>query len=353
VASATTYHPRLSRTQATLIALLGLALWQQLYANLLPLAQWATYSVLRLPKDAHLSSAVEFFLYEVPKVLMLLTLVVFAVGVLRTFFTPEHTRRILAGKHESTGNVLAALLGIVTPFCSCSAVPLFIGFLKSGVPLGVTLSFLIAAPMVNEVALVLLFGLFGPKVAAIYVASGLSVAILAGWTIGRLKMERYVEPWVYEVEVGEATEERLGWTERLEAGRRAVPEIVGKVWPYVVAGIAIGAGIHGYVPTGLMARYLGADAWWSVPVAVLLGVPMYSNAAGVVPIVQALLGKGAALGSSLAFMMSVIALSLPEMVILRKVLRPRLIAVFVGVVALGIVAVGYLFNAILPTAGGR
>lgn len=351
--TATTHQPRLSRTQAILIALLGLVLWQQLYANLHPLAQWATYSLLRLPEDTHLSSAVEFFLYEVPKVLMLLTLVVFAVGVLRTFFTPEHTRRILAGKHESTGNVLAALLGIVTPFCSCSAVPLFIGFLKSGVPLGVTLSFLIAAPMVNEVALVLLFGLFGPKVAAIYVASGLSVAILAGWTIGRMRMERYVEPWVYEVEVGEATEERLGWTERLEAGRRAVPEIVGKVWPYVVAGIAIGAGIHGYVPAGLMARYLGADAWWSVPVAVLLGVPMYSNAAGVVPIVQALLGKGAALGSSLAFMMSVIALSLPEMVILRKVLRPRLIAVFVGVVALGIVSVGYLFNAILPIAGRR
>lgn len=345
---------RLARFQSVLFFLVALVLWQQFYANLQPLAHWFTYSLLRLPNGTHLSSAVEFFVYEVPKVLMLLVLVVFGVGVVRTFFTPERTRQILAGKRESLGNVLAALLGIVTPFCSCSAVPLFIGFLKSGVPLGVTFSFLIAAPMVNEVALVLLYGLFGLKVAAIYVASGLSVAIFAGWTIGCLRMERHVEPWVYEMEIGEATAERPTWGDRLDAGRKAVPEIVGRVWPYVLAGIAVGAGIHGYVPTGLMARYLGASAWWSVPVAVLLGVPMYSNAAGIVPIVQALLGKGAALGSSLAFMMSVIALSLPEVVILRKVLKPRLIATFVGVVALGIVAVGYLFNAILPSvAGGR
>ncbi len=300
-----------------------------------------------------MASAVEFFLYEAPKVLMLLVLVVFGVGVLRTFFTPERTRQILAGKRESTGNVLAAALGIVTPFCSCSAVPLFIGFLKSGVPLGVTFSFLIAAPMVNEVALVLLYGLFGVQVAMIYVSSGLTVAVCAGWVIGRLKMERHVESWVYEVEVGDAPEEHPSWADRLTAGRRAVPEIVGKVWMYVIAGIAVGAGIHGYVPTGLMARYLGAHEWWSVPVAVLIGVPMYSNAAGIVPIVQALLGKGAALGSALAFMMSVIALSLPEIVILRRVLRPRLIGVFVGVVAVGVTAVGYLFNAILPATGGR
>lgn len=344
---------RVGKLKVVFLSLFGLVLWQQVYANLLPIAQWLTYSVFRFTRETHLSSAVEFFVYEVPKVLMLLTLVVFGVGVIRTFFTPEHTRQILAGKRESVGNVLAAALGIVTPFCSCSAVPLFIGFLKSGVPLGVTFSFLIAAPMVNEVALVLLFGLFGAKVAAIYVASGLSVAIIAGWVIGRLRMERYVEPWVYEVEVGQVSENKLSWADRLQSGKAAVPEIVGKVWPFVIAGIAVGAGIHGFVPTGLMAQFLGAKAWWSVLVAVLLGVPMYSNAAGIVPIVQALLGKGAALGSALAFMMSVIALSLPEVVILRKVLGRRLIATFVGVVTLGIVLVGYLFNAILPMAGGR
>ena len=344
---------RINRFQAAILSVAGLILWQQLYANLQPISRWVTYSGLGLASSTRFALAVEFFVYEVPKVLMLLVLVVFGVGVLRTFFTPERTRQILAGKGESVGNVLAATLGIVTPFCSCSAVPLFIGFLKSGVPLGVTFSFLIAAPMVNEVALVLLFGLFGLKVAAIYVTSGLFVAIIAGWVIGRLKMEKYVEPWVYEVEVGNSNEDHPSWSDRLNAGRRAVPEIVGKVWPYVVLGIAVGAGIHGFVPTGLMAHYLGAKAWWSVPVAVLIGVPMYSNAAGIVPIVQALIGKGAALGSALAFMMSVIALSLPEMVILRKVLRPRLIATFIGVVTLGIIAVGYLFNAILPVAGGK
>lgn len=334
------------------MAIAGLALWWLVYTNLEAAAKLVTYQVLRFSQDSHLGSSVEFFIYEVPKVLMLLVIVVFGVGILRTFFTPEHTRKVLAGKREYAGNIMAALLGTVTPFCSCSAVPLFIGFLKSGVPLGVTFSFLIAAPMVNEVALVMLFGLFGAKVAGIYLGSGLLLAIFAGWLIGRLKMEKHVEEWVYAVELGESEEVKLTWADRIQAGRKAVPEIVGKVWLFVILGIAVGAGIHGYVPTGLMANYLGADAWWSVPLAVLLGVPMYSNAAGIVPIVQALLGKGAALGSSLAFMMSVIALSLPEMVILRKVLKPRLIAAFVGVVAVGIILVGFLFNAILPAGAG-
>ncbi len=336
-----------------LMAVAGLALWWLVYTNLEAAAKIATYGMIGLQEGSHLGSSVEFFIYEVPKVLMLLVIVVFGVGILRTFFTPEHTRKVLAGKRESAGNVFAALLGTVTPFCSCSAVPLFIGFLKSGVPLGVTFSFLIAAPMVNEVALVMLFGLFGAKVAGIYLGSGLLLAIFAGWLIGRLKLEKHVEEWVYEVELGEAEEVKLTWSDRLLAGRKAVPEIVGKVWLYVILGIAVGAGIHGYVPTGLMAAYLGADAWWSVPLAVLLGIPMYSNAAGIVPVVQALLGKGAALGSSLAFMMSVIALSLPEVVILRKVLKPRLIAAFVGVVAVGIILVGFLFNAILPAGAGE
>lgn len=325
--------------------------WWLLYSNLGALSKFLTYGLFRLPEGTHLSHAVEFFVYEVPKVLLLLVVVVFAVGVLRTFFTPERTRALLAGRRESAGYVLGAVLGTVTPFCSCSAVPLFIGFLKAGVPLGVTFSFLIAAPLVNEVALVLLFGLFGTAVGLIYLSAGLILAIAAGWTIGRLKLERHVEPWVYEVEVGAVAGPLPTWSDRVRAGRDSVRSIVGRVWPFVVVGIGVGAAIHGYVPTGMMARYLGADAWWSVPLAVLLGVPMYSNAAGVIPIIQALIGKGAAVGSALAFMMSVIALSLPEIVILRKVLRPRLIAIFVAVVGLGIVAIGFLFNSILPLLG--
>ncbi|HEX2973003.1 MAG TPA: permease, partial [Tepidisphaeraceae bacterium] len=293
--------------------------------------------------------AVEFFVFEVPKVLMLLLVVVFAVGILRSFFTPERTRRILAGKRESVGNVLAAGLGVVTPFCSCSAVPLFIGFVTAGVPLGVTFSFLISAPTVNEVALVLLLGLFGWKVAAIYLTTGLLIAIVAGWIIGRLKLEKHIEPWVFQCATGQAatTEGTLDWAGRIRLGLEAVRDIVGRVWPFVVLGIGVGAGIHGYVPENALAAIMGKRAWWSVPVAVLLGVPMYSNAAGIVPIVQALLGKGAALGTALAFMMAVIGLSLPEAVILRKVLKPRLIGVFFGVVAAAILVVGYLFNILM------
>lgn len=308
-----------------------------------------TYDLLGLTRGSHLGDALEFFFYDTPKVLLLLTLVVFGVGIVRTFFTPERTRRILAGKRESVGNVMAALLGIVTPFCSCSAVPLFIGFVTAGVPLGVTFSFLIAAPMVNEIALVLLYGLLGWKVAALYLGTGLAVAILAGWVLGRLNLESAVEDWVLQIRTdpSQVPADEQAWAERIEAGLRAVKDIVGKVWPYVVAGIAVGAGIHGYVPEGFMAAIMGKGAWWSVPAAVLIGIPMYSNAAGIVPVVEALLGKGAALGTVLAFMMPVIALSLPEMVILRKVLKPRLILVFAGVVGLGILLVGYLFNAVI------
>lgn len=321
-----------------------LAAWYALYRELQPAADWLAHDLIGL--RGRIGSAVAFFAFEAPKVLMLLALVVFGVGIVRTFFTPERTRRMLAGRRESVGNVLAALLGIVTPFCSCSAVPLFLGFVETGVPLGVTLSFLIAAPMINEVAVVLLLGMFGWKVAAVYVSTGLFIAILAGWIIGRLRMERFVEDWVYEVEVGDAccVGEKLTWNARVDAGAAAVRDIVGKVWPYVLAGIAVGAVIHGYVPEGLMASFMGKSAWWSVPLAVLAGVPMYSNAAGIVPIVSALIEKGASLGTALAFMMAVIGLSLPETIILRKVLKPRLIGVFVGVVAVGITLVGYLFN---------
>lgn len=326
----------------------GLALWWLLYHSLAPFAAWFTYSLLSLAHGSHLGATVEFFVFESPKVLMLLTLIVFGVGIVRSFFTPERTRRILSGKRETTGNVLAALLGTVTPFCSCSAVPLFIGFVTTGVPLGVTFSFLVSAPMVNEVALVLLFGLFGWKVAGLYLITGLVIAIVSGWIIGRLRMEKHVENWVYQTKTGEAgPEAELGWPARIRSGLDAVKDIVGRVWLYVLIGIGVGAGIHGYVPENFMASIMGKGAWWSVPLAVLLGVPMYSNAAGIIPIVQALLGKGAALGTVLAFMMSVIALSLPEAIILRKVLKPRLIATFFGVVAFGILIVGYLFNLIM------
>ena len=326
----------------------GLVIWWLVYHSLAPCAAWFTYSLCGLAQGSHLGAAVEFFIYESPKVLMLLTLVVFGVGIIRSFFTPERTRRILSAKREFTGNVLAALLGIVTPFCSCSAVPLFIGFVTTGVPLGVTFSFLVSSPMVNEVALVLLFGLFGWKVAAIYLGMGLAIAIVSGWIIGRLRMEKHVEDWVYETKAGDhAEEESLDWPARIRLGLDAVKDIVGRVWLYVLIGIGVGAGIHGYVPENFMASIMGKGAWWSVPLAVLLGVPMYSNAAGIIPIVQALLGKGAALGTVLAFMMSVIALSLPEAIILRKVLKPRLIATFFGVVALGILLVGYLFNLLM------
>lgn len=334
--------------KTAIFALLGLALWLLIYTHLHAASLFVTYSLLQLKQGSHLGSAVEFFIYDTPKVLMLLTLVVYVVGVIRSFFTQERTRRYLAGKRESVGNVMAALLGIVTPFCSCSAVPLFLGFVQAGVPLGVTFSFLIAAPMVNEIALILLYGLLGWKVTALYLGTGLVIAVVAGWVIGRLKLESWTEDWVREMRAGEALvfERRLNWSDRLEYGRDAVRDIVSKVWLYVVAGIAAGAAIHGYVPEDFMATVMGRQAWWSVPAAVVVGIPMYSNAAGIVPIVEALLGKGAALGTVLAFMMSVIALSLPEMIILRKVLKPRLIAVFIGVVGIGIICTGYLFNAV-------
>jgi uncharacterized membrane protein YraQ (UPF0718 family) len=324
------------------------ALWWGLYQALLPLSE-VIVSTLPVARDSHLGGALQFFFYDTPKVLLLLTGVVFVMGMVNSYFTPQRTRAMLAGRSEGVANVMAASLGIVTPFCSCSAVPLFIGFVQAGVPLGVTFSFLISAPMVNEVALTLLFGMFGWKVALLYLGLGLSVAIVAGWIIGRLKMEAYLEDWVRDMPRVHASSDdaAMPLSERVQAGFASVHEIVGKVWPYILAGIAIGAGIHGYVPQEFMASFMGKDAWWSVPLAVLIGVPMYTNAAGVIPIVQALLAKGAALGTVLAFMMSVIALSLPEMVILRKVLKVRLIATFIGVVATGILIVGYVFNAVL------
>jgi uncharacterized protein len=323
--------------------------WVLIYRQLQPLAE-GLVRLIGIDRHGATGEALAFFFYDVPKVLMLLVLIVFAMGVVRSYFSPEKTRALLSGRVEGLGNAMAASLGIVTPFCSCSAVPLFIGFVSAGVPLGVTFSFLIAAPMVNEVALVLLFGLVGWQVAVTYLAFGLGLAIVAGWVIGRLKLEGWLQDWVRAIHTGETApqvpETGLTLAARYREGIAAVRDIVGKVWPWILAGIALGALIHGYVPQDAMARIMGSGAWWSVPAAVIMGIPMYSNAAGVIPIVEALLGKGAALGTVLAFMMSVIALSLPELLILRKVLTLRLLAVFVGVVGLGILAVGFLFNLI-------
>jgi uncharacterized membrane protein YraQ (UPF0718 family) len=332
-----------------LAGIVGIYLWWVVYGFLPVISGWITYSLLHIRQGSHLGASVEFFFYDTPKVMMLLFLVVFGVGIIRSFFTPEKTRAVLSGKSEFAGNVLAALLGIVTPFCSCSAVPLFIGFVTAGVPLGVTFSFLISAPMVNEIALGLLYGLLGWKIAAIYMGTGLFIAISAGWVIGRLDLENHIEDWVTQnnFTAAQMEEKKLSWMDRIIYGWDAVREIIGRGWIYVILGIAVGAGIHGFVPQGVMASVMGKGSWWSVPLSVAIGVPMYSNAAGIIPVVEALLGKGAALGTVLAFMMSVIALSLPEMVILRKVLKPRLIATFIGVVGCGILFVGYLFNMII------
>ena len=326
-----------------------LPLWILLYMNLAPLSDYITEQIFRLSPGQHLTETIRFFIYEVPKVMLLLVLIIFLVGILRSYFSPEKTRHMLAGRSLFTGNIMASILGIVTPFCSCSAIPLFLGFVEAGVPLGVTFSFLIAAPMINEVALVLLAGLFGWKVAVIYVVTGLFIAIFAGWIIGALGLEKYVADWVYHVKSNqeEQKEVKLPFQDRIQSGFQSVKDIVGKIWLYIIIGIAVGAAAHGYVPEDILGSILGKDKWYAVPLAIMMGIPLYSNAAGVIPIVSVLIEKGVSLGTALAFMMSVIALSLPEIIILKKVLKWQLITVFIGIVAMGIVIVGLIFNYIM------
>jgi uncharacterized membrane protein YraQ (UPF0718 family) len=329
-----------------LIPLLLLPVWFIIYHFLKPATDWLVDDVFGMTTGSHLTEALRFFVFEVPKVLLLLTLIIFLVGIVRSYFSPEKTRKALEGKSLFTGNVLASLLGIVTPFCSCSAIPLFLGFVEAGIPIGVTFSFLIASPMINEVAIVLLFGMFGWKTAAIYIVSGLVIAIIAGWVIGKLNLRHWVQDWVYQSQFGNSDSEgeKLKFADRIQYGYSAVREIVGKVWIYVVIGIAVGAGAHGYVPEDFMASLMGKSAWYSVPLSVIIGVPLYSNAAGIIPIVSVLIEKGASLGTALAFMMAVIGLSLPEMIILKKVLKLPFILTFAGIMAVGIMIVGYLFN---------
>lgn len=322
------------------------AAWLGLYVSIKDLAAGAV-ALTGLDPATGLGAALSFFFYDAPKVLLLLALAIFVIGVVRSFFSPAATRRMLAGRREAPACALAAGLGVLTPFCSCSAVPLFIGFVHAGIPLSATFSFLVSAPMVNEVALILLYGLFGWQVAGLYLVTGLVVAVSAGLVIGRLKMEDHLQDWVRLAQAEPESATRMTWKGRVDYGLGQVHDIVGKIWLYVLAGIGVGAGIHGYVPEGAMASLMGAEAWWSVPLAVVLGIPMYAGAAGMVPILAALLEKGAALGTALAFMMSVVALSLPEVVILKKVLKTRLIAVFVAVVGSGILLVGYFFNLVL------
>lgn len=314
----------------------------QLFAN------WLAYTILNLNPQTHLGEAVNFFVYDTIKIFLLLIVIIFTVSMIRSFLPPEKIRKILSREKKYFGNILASFLGIITPFCTCSAIPLFIGFLEAGVPLGTTFSFLVASPMINEVALVLLLGLFGWKIALLYIASGLMIAILSGIVIGKLKVENLVEEFVYKNKFNEQNKlPEMNRQERIKYAKNYTLGILRKVWPYIIIGVGLGAWIHGFVPTDFLAQYAGADKWYAVPLAVIIGIPLYSNAAGIIPLVSALTEKGVALGTALAFMMAVTALSLPEFMILKKVMKIKLILIFASVVGLGIIFTGYLFNWIL------
>ena len=337
------------KTSTWMIPVLLIPVWILLYINLEPLTNYVIFDLIGLEQGKHLTESIWFFVFEVPKVMLLLVLIVFVVGVIRSWFSAEKTRKALEGKSLFAGNVMASGLGILTPFCSCSAIPLFLGFVEAGIPIGVTFSFLIAAPLINEVALILLAGLFGWKVAIIYVITGLTIAIVSGFIIEKLKLQKYVADWVYQVKAThtDVQKEKLSLEKRLRIGWDTVKEIVGKIWIYILIGIAVGAGAHGYVPEDALAQIMGEGSWYAVPLAIMLGIPLYSNAAGIIPVVAVLMEKGVSLGTALAFMMSVIGLSLPEIIILKKVLKWQFIVIFVGIVALGIIIVGFTFNFII------
>lgn len=329
---------------------LAAAIWFALYNVIKPFADWLAYGLLGLEHGSRLGESLAFFFYDVPKIFLLLGGMIFVITLLQTFINTQKVRALVEKRGEGIGNLMAAFFGAVTPFCSCSSVPLFIGFVQAGIPLGITFSFLITSPLMNEVAFVLLIGLFGWKIAGLYLLSGVTIGVVSGLILGRLKLERYVEGFVYEIKRQanvEVLEEKLTWNERISRAWDNTKEIVGKVFWYVIIGIGIGAFIHGYVPQDALTGIMGKSAWWSVPVSVLVGIPLYSNAAGVIPIVSALLDKGASLGTVLAFMMSVVGLSLPEAIILRRVLKPQLIVIFIGVIGVAIILTGYLFNWIM------
>lgn len=346
----THYLPRIDSDRRAFLAMgLFAVIVISLYSRLQAIADWVTYSLFNLNPESHLGVSVNFFMYDVPKILLLLTGMIFVISVIQTFIDTQKVRTMVEKRGEGVGNVMASLLGALTPFCSCSSVPLFIGFVEAGIPLGITFSFLITSPIMNEVALVLLLGLFGWQVAVLYLVSGILIGVVAGIILGRMHLERYVEDFVFQVKANQRASvvTSLTWLDRYEEAMQNTREIVGKVWLFVIVGIAVGAIIHGFVPEDMLVDIMGEGAWWSVPVSIALGVPLYSNAAGVIPIVSAMLDKGAALGTALAFMMSVVALSVPEMIILRRVLKPQLVLIFVGVVAFSILVTGYVFNLIM------
>lgn len=351
--TANTPRARQDRQTFLIVGVLAI-LWLIVYNNLQPIADWLTFTIMGFSHDSRLGESINFFIYDVPKLMLLLSGMIFVITFLQTFVDTHKVRTMVEKRDGGSGNVLAALFGAITPFCSCSSVPLFIGFVQAGIPLGITFSFLITSPIMNEVAFVLLLGLFGWQIALLYLISGLVIGTATGMVLGTMKLEKHVEPFVYQIKAPAGghpslmlEEEKPTWTERAQQAAIGTLEIVRKVWLFVVIGIAIGAFIHGFVPQDALTGIMGRDAWWSVPASVLIGVPLYSNAAGIIPIISALLEKGAAPGTVLAFMMSVVALSIPELIILRKVLKPRLIAIFVVVVAMGIILTGYLFNLIV------
>ncbi|MAU13705.1 MAG: hypothetical protein CL607_28065 [Anaerolineaceae bacterium] len=346
------FLPKINTDRRAFVLVGALAvLWIGLYNSLQAIADWLTYDLLRFGVDDALGESLNFFVYDVPKILLLLTGMIFLISLLQTFIDTQKVRAVVEKRGEGVGNLMASLFGALTPFCSCSSVPLFIGFVEAGIPLGITFSFLITSPIMNEVALVLLLGMFGWQVALMYLVSGIVIGVVAGILLGRMKLERYVEPFVFNVKANRAAAgfevEKPTWIERFAESAEKTREIVSKVWLFVIIGIGIGAAIHGFVPEDALVNIMGEDAWWSVPLSVLLGIPLYSNAAGVIPIVSALLGKGAALGTALAFMMSVVALSLPELIILRRVLKPQLLAILVAVIGVSILLTGYLFNMVM------
>jgi len=344
--------PSLHNANRRLFAILAATAtaWLIAYNIIQPLADWLAYGLLSLPQDSHLGESLAFFFYDVPKILLLLSGMIFLISLLQTFIDTQKVRLMVEKRGEGIGNIMAALFGAITPFCSCSSVPLFIGFVQAGIPMGITFSFLITSPLMNEVAFVLLIGLFGWKIASLYLISGITIGTLSGLILGRMKLERYVEGFVYDIKPqnnGQALEEKPTWNERVHRAVESTREIVRKVWLFVIVGIGIGAFIHGFVPQDALTGIMGRAAWWSVPVSVLLGIPLYSNAAGIIPIVSALLSKGASLGTALAFMMSVVGLSLPEAIILKRVLKTPLLVIFFAVIGVSIILTGYMFNWIL------
>jgi uncharacterized membrane protein YraQ (UPF0718 family) len=344
--------PALHNANRRLFALLAISAiaWLAAYNIIQPLANWIAYELLSLPQDSHLGQSLAFFFYDVPKIILLLSGMIFLISLLQTFIDTQKVRVMVETRGEGIGNIMAALFGAITPFCSCSSVPLFIGFVQAGIPMGITFSFLITSPLMNEVAFVLLIGLFGWKIALLYLLSGITIGTISGLILGHMKLERYVEGFVYDIKPqssGQIQEEKLSWKERVNRAVESTREIVGKVWLFVIVGIGIGAFIHGFVPQDALTGIMGKGAWWSVPVSVLLGIPLYSNAAGIIPIVSAMLSKGASLGTALAFMMSVVGLSLPEAIILKRVLKTPLLVIFFAVIGVSIILTGYMFNFVL------